>query len=88
MRAPVCPHCTRPLACQRDYLRRRNKLKTSDVCWAQTTATEAWLSPEEEIADAASLRRALACARRLVHVLLCDAMAPVGKRRDWRTTCP
>ena len=83
----TCLHCGRPKATPRDYLRRRNRLDTSSVCWAEVRDEEAWLRPEEEIADADTLRRLLVSARRMGHVLLCDAAAPVGKRRDWRSPC-
>lgn len=84
----ACRHCGRRQATRRDYLRRRNGLKSPNVCWAEAREVDAWLKPEEENADLAELRRKLAHARRLVHVLLCDAMAAEGKRRDWRIERP
>lgn len=83
----TCQHCGKPKATRRDYLRRRNCIDTSGVCWAEVRETEAWLRPEEEVADADTLRQLLAAARRMGHVLLCDAAAPVNRRRDWRKPC-
>ena len=82
-----CAHCGKPKATARDYLRRRNRLDTSSVCWAEARGPDAWLRPEEETADAETLRALLAAARRAGHVLLCDAEAPIGKRRDWKSPC-
>lgn len=72
----VCERCGYLLPQPKDYMLRRNGSKARlKFCWANVANPSAWLTPDEEAADATTLKKLLVAERQRARGLLCMVLA-------------